>query len=52
MALLAGALIAPELLAQQNPNRPQQPRPGQARGNIGRIAEQLELTEKQQLQAF
>jgi Spy/CpxP family protein refolding chaperone len=50
MALLAGALIAPELLAQQNPNRPQQPRPGQARGNIGRIAEQLELTEKQREQ--
>jgi len=47
IALLAGALIAPELLAQQNPNRPQQPRPGQARGNIGRVAEQLELTEKQ-----
>ena len=50
MALLAGALIAPELLAQQNPNRPQQPRPGQARGSIGRIAEQLELTEKQREQ--
>jgi Spy/CpxP family protein refolding chaperone len=50
MALLAGALIAPELLAQQNPNRPQQPRQGQARGNIGRIAEQLELTEKQREQ--
>ena len=50
MTLLAGALIAPELLAQQNPNRPQQPRPGQARGNIGRVAEQLELTEKQREQ--
>jgi protein CpxP len=50
MALLAGALIAPELVAQQNPNRPQQPRPGQARDRIGRIAEQLKLTEKQRKQ--
>ena len=50
MALLAAALIVPELLAQQNPNSPQQPRLGQARGNIGRVAEQLELTEKQREQ--
>ena len=51
MAFLAGALVAPEILAQQNPNRPQrQPRPGQARDRVGRLAEQLKLTEKQREQ--
>lgn len=51
MAFLAGALVAPEILAQQNPNRPQrQPRPGQARDQVGRLAEQLKLTEKQREQ--
>ena len=51
MALLTGALIAPELMAQQNPNRQQRPpRQGQTRDRNSRMAEELKLTEKQQEQ--